>query len=166
MISEEKSALFEGVIVAVGMVILLAGTLSVPPLTSTMSRAELVEDRAEKTQRIVALQRSLETARQENESMQTQLTAAHSLLEEVRSEIDALTVERDLLETKVAATTSQLQDVNAQFQELKREMAQFKELVSLQELAGQRDEALQRAKRAEERIRDLTLQLNRAGIWP
>jgi chromosome segregation ATPase len=166
MISEEKSSLFEGAVAAVGVVVLFASTLSLPRLTSTMSRTELTEDRARKAQRIAVLQQSLDTAHQEAEVVRAQLASADALLEQARDAMNALTVERDELQTRVTATTKQLREVDTQLEALKKDMAEYKELVSMQEVAEERDDARRRAEKAEERIRELTLQLNRAGVWP
>jgi chromosome segregation ATPase len=163
---EEKSSLFEGAIGAVGAVIVFASTLSAPRLSVNMSREELARDGVQKTQRIEVLQTWLKTAQQGNDSLRAQLASTGSLLEEARAEIGSLTEERNGLKTQVASKTGQLKEVDGQLQELKQEMAKFKEFISFQQVAGERDEALDRAKKAEERIRELTLQLNRAGVWP
>jgi chromosome segregation ATPase len=166
MVAEEKSSLFEGLTAGVGVVVVLISTLAGPRLNSNMSREELTRDRTRKAERIVALQTWLKTAQQGNDFLRTEVANAGSLLEKARLEIAALVEERDGLEEKVASTAGQLQDVQGKLEELKREVAQFKEFVSLQELAKERDDAQEKAKKAEERIRELTLQLNRAGVWP
>ncbi|MBN1358940.1 MAG: hypothetical protein JW993_00025 [Sedimentisphaerales bacterium] len=166
MIWEEKSPVFEGVIAGIGVVILLLSTLSTPRLSSTMTREELTADRTRKAQRIETLQTWLTAAQQGNESLRTQLATTNSHLEKARAQIGALAEERDGLSAQVASTTRQLQEIDGQFQALKEEMAKFKEIVSVQQVAEERDDAVERAKKAEERVRELTLQLNRAGIWP
>ena len=166
MISEQKSSLFEGLTAGVGVVVVLLSTISAPRLNSNMTREELNQDRTRKAQRIAALQTWLKTAQQGNEYLRTQVVSADSQLDEAQAEVSALTEERDGLKEKVASTTGQLQDVQGKLEELKQEMTQFKEFVSMQKLAKERDEAEEKAKKAEERIRELTLQLNRAGVWP
>ncbi len=166
MIWEEKSSVFENVTAAVGVVIVLASTLSGPRLASNMSREELAKDGARKAQRLEMLQTWLNTAQQGNESLRAQLASANSRLEKAHAEINVLTEECSGLKTQLASATGQLQDVSGQLQELKQEMAKFQEILSVQQVADERDDALERAKKAEERVRDLTLQLNRAGIWP
>ncbi len=166
MVIEEKSSLIESVIGAVGLVIVLTSTLSAPRLKSNLSREELVHDGAQKVRRIEMLQTWLKTAHQGNDSLRAQLANSGSLLGKARSQMSALVEERDTLKAQAASTSRQLQDVDGQLQALKEEMAKFKEIVSLQQVADERDDALERAKKAEERIRELTLQLNREGIWP
>jgi hypothetical protein len=46
------------------------------------------------------------------------------------------------------------------------EAAKLKEFLSLQEAQKERDDAAERATKAEDRIRELTLELHRAGVWP
>lgn len=173
MVIEEKSSLIENIAVGAALVVVFLGTLSIPRLSTTISRAELNQDGARKAQRITSLEASLATAENESENLRGQLAQAGSqleataaALETAHSEISGLKVERDELATRVTATTQQLRDVDSQLEDLKQKLAEFKEFVTAQQVANERDEAVERAKKAEERIRELTLQLNRAGIWP
>jgi chromosome segregation ATPase len=166
MVIEEKSSLIEGVIGAVGVVIVILSTLSAPRLSSNASREELAKDGVRKTQRIKALQTWLTTAQQSNDSLRSQLVTAGSLLEKASAQINTLTAERDGLKMQVASATTQLKNVQGQFEELKEEMAKYKEILSVQQAVDERDDALERAKKAEDRIRELTLELKRAGVWP
>lgn len=163
---EEKSSVFENVTAAVGLAIVFISTLCAPRLSANLSREELAKDGARKAQRIAALQTWLKAAQQGNDSLRAQLVSADARLDQGRAELNALTEERDGLKAQVASATSQLQELDTNFKALQQEMAKFREVVSLQQVADERDKALERAKKAEERIRELTLQLNRAGIWP
>ena len=166
MVIEEKSSLIEAAIGAVGVVVVILCTLSAPRLSSNLSREELAKDGTRKAQRIKALQTWLTTAQQSNDSLRSQLVTAGSLLEKARTQIDTLTAERDGLKTQVASSAAQLKEVQGQFGALKQEMAKYEEILSLRQAVEERDDALERAKKAEERYRELTLKLNREGVMP
>ncbi len=162
MITEEKSSLFEGVTAGLGVVIVFISTLSAPRLSNNMTRVELARQSAREAKYLANLQTTLKATQEDNGTLRVQLAEAGSLLEKARLQMTTLIGERDTLEAKVAATTSQLQDMEGKYQALNEQMAQFNEV----EVCKERDAAFDRAKKAEDRIRELTLQLNRAGIWP
>ena len=166
MITEEKSSLFEGVTVGLGIVIVFISTLSAPRLTSNMTRRELARERVREARDLTRLQATLTATQEYNATLRARLTEADSLLERAHIEMSALIEERDTLTAEVAAATSQLQDMEGKYQALQEETTESRKVLSAQQIVQERDAAVDRAKQAEERIRQLTLELNRAGIWP
>ena len=180
MVIEEKSSLFESAFAIGAILIAIIATFSSPILDTSLSREELVQQRDGKVQQIAELQADLVAAEKDYESLEDQLAqagvnlqAAQAQTAERESEIDALKVEREELTTRVTATTKQLRQADDEIEDLKNEMARFEDILSIQQVAEKLDEAIARAEEAEERtkrreeqIRELTLQLNRAGIYP
>jgi chromosome segregation ATPase len=166
VITEEKSSLIEGVTVGLGVVIVFISTLSGPRLSHSMTPVESARKEAREARYLTNLRKAVTATYQDNETLRTRLTEAGALLEKARLEMTTLTVERDALKADVAAATGQLQEMKDEYQALQAEMTQFRQGLSDHVLAKERDEALERASKAEDRIRELTLQLNRAGIWP
>ncbi len=166
MMKEEKLSLFERGAVASSVVVLLIATMVGPRLNPGMARDELAVANAHKTRHISQLAASLTTARQDQAALRTQAAQTEQLLDKVRSELDALMQERDALVAQVAVANQRVQELETRLQTTHLEAARLKEFLSLQEIKKERDEAMDKATKAEDRIRELTLQLHRAGVWP
>lgn len=176
MVIEEKTSLFEGAFAIGGILIAIIATFSSPKLDTALSREELVQQRDLKAQRIAELEAALVTAGNEKDALKGQLVQAGSVLEAAQTlvarreaEIEALKVEREELNTRVVATAKQLRQADSNIEELKSELAEFQEILSVEQVKNERDAALERATEAEElvkeredRIRELTLRLDRA----
>jgi chromosome segregation ATPase len=107
------------------------------------------------------------TATQENHaSLQTKAAETRRQLEQMRCELAALTKERDTLMAQVAAANEKVEELSSKLETTGLEAAKLKEFLSLQDVQKERDDAAERAQKAEDRIRELTLELHRAGIWP
>lgn len=88
-------------------------------------------------------------------------------LENTRADLSSFRQVHDTLITQVATTTSRVQELEAKLQESKVQAGRLKEYTALQEqLRKERDEAVSQARDAAERIRELTLRLQRAGVYP
>ncbi len=166
MITEQKLSLFEGWATASGVVVLLIATMVGPRLNPGMTRDELAVVNADKTRRISQLATTLTTVRQDHAALRTQAVETGQLLEQTRSELAALTQERDALLAQIADANARLRELDNRLLTTHMETAKLKEFLSLQEIQKERDEAAEKATKAEDRIRELTLQLHRAGVWP
>jgi len=88
-------------------------------------------------------------------------------LEDTRADLASFRQVHDTLIAQVATTTSRVQELEARLQESKVQAGKLKEYTALQEqLRKERDEAVSQARDAAERIRELTLKLQRAGVYP
>ena len=173
MVIEEKSSLFESAFAIGGVLVAIILTFSSPKLESALSRQELADDRDQKVQEIASLEASLAAAQNDNEALRAQLVEVGSVLQQAQTHIQARQTEINDLEVDISALkvqrdglTAQLQDKDRQLEDLRSQIAEFQEFLSVQQAAGERDEALERAQKAEERIRQLTLQLHNAGVYP
>jgi len=88
-------------------------------------------------------------------------------LENTQADLASFRQVHDVLITQVGATTSRVQELEARLQDSKVQGGKLKEYAALEEqLKKERDEAVGQAQNAAERIRELTLQLQRAGVYP
>ncbi|HNY78453.1 MAG: hypothetical protein RBS72_18060 [Sedimentisphaerales bacterium] len=166
MMTEENLSVLEGWVIALSVIVVFSTTMAAPQLHHVMARDELAVANAGKTKLISELAATLESARQDNTSLRAEAVETGRLLEQVRCELAALKQERDTLIGQVAVANEKLRELDSRLQTTGLEAAKLKEFLSLQETQKERDDAAERAKKAEDRIRELTLQLHRAGVWP
>jgi len=177
MAIEETQSKLEVVVAVVGVVIAFIGTVASPGPDRPMSRNALASANGRMTKHIAEMQTALKTIREYNSGLQTQLAQARQSLEdahagarrsqeEAQSELAALMQERDALGAQLTTSTEKIRDLETKFQMASAEADKLKQLLSLHDATLERDAAKERAQKAEERIRELTLQLHRSGIWP
>jgi len=170
MVIEETQSKLEVVLGVLGVVIAFIGTVAAPGLDRPMSRNALATANGRMTRHIAEMQTALKTIREYNNGLQMQLAQARQSLEdahaEAQSKLAKLTQERDTLGTQVTTSAEKIQDLEIKFQTASVEAGKLKQLLSLHDATLERDAAKARAKKAEERIRELTLELHRSGIWP
>ncbi len=166
MMTEENLSVLEGWVIALSVIVVFSATMAGPQLHHVMARDELAVANAGKTKLISELATTLESARQDNASLHAEAAETGRLLEQARCELAALKQERDTLIGQVAVANEKVRELDSRLQTTGLEAAKLKEFLSLQDVQKERDDAAERAKKAEDRIRELTLQLHRAGVWP
>jgi chromosome segregation ATPase len=166
MMTEENLSVLEGWAIALSAIALFVATMAAPRLSRSVTRDELAVANADKTRRISRLVTALTAVEKDATALREEVTQTNQSLEEMRSELETLTKERDTLVAQVAAANAKVQELDGKLQTTGMEAAKLKEFLSLQEIQKERDEAAERAKEAEDRIRQLTLELHRAGVWP
>jgi peptidoglycan hydrolase CwlO-like protein len=87
-------------------------------------------------------------------------------LESTRSELAGLTEGHKSLGTQVTATANKVQQLEATIRQASERLAKFSESGALQKITKERDEALAQTKESDEQVRQLTLKLQKAGIYP
>jgi len=162
----ERLSKLEVSVAALCGVILFVATLSGPRLSHGVPRDRLAAVNMRQSQEISVLERSLDAAREQQGALQEQLAEAGQQLEAVRADLSTLKQERETLSAQLATSAQQIRELEMKLQATDQEASKLKELLSVQEANKERDEAEARAEKAEERIRELTLQLHRSGVWP
>lgn len=162
----EKLSKCERPVTAACVVIALIATVAGPRLNLGMTRDRLAATDVHRTSQITALQTALQEARRHGRLLEAQVAGTELALQNAQAEVAALKAERDDLVAQVATATNRMSELEGRLAALGVEADNLKELRSLHELTQQRDNAVARAERAEDRIRELTLQLHRSGIWP
>ena len=163
---KESLSKFEVSVAVLSGVIVFVATLTGPRLSHGFSHDTLAVTNARQERQIADLEAALAAAREQGVTLQDQLADAGGQLETLRSELATLKQERETLATQLAAATKRVQQVEGKLRTTDEEAAKLKELLSVQEANKERDEAKARAEKAEERIRELTLELHRSGVWP
>jgi chromosome segregation ATPase len=153
-------------VAAASILIALIATLAGPRLNHGMTRDRLVAVNVRRTRQVAGLQAALRAAQSSNRALETELAGASIALENAQSQLAALVTERDALAAEVATSACKTLELEGRLATITDEAAQLKELLSLHELSRERDAATARAEKAEERIRQLTLELHRSGVWP
>ena len=163
---QEKLSVCEMPVAAASVFIALVATLAGPRPNHGMTRDRLAAANIRKTKQLAGLQTVLQAAQSRNQALTTELSGTHLALEKVQAQLATLTTERDDLLAQVATFTAKTQELEGKLAAVGDEAAKLKELWSLNELSKERDAATARAEKAEERIRQLTLELHRSGVWP
>jgi uncharacterized phage infection (PIP) family protein YhgE len=166
MMTEENLSVLEGWVIALSVIAVFIATMAGPQFSHVLARDELAVANADKTRRISRLLTALASTQQANASLHAEVAESGQLLEQARSELAALTQERAALVAQVAAANEKVRELDNKLQTTGLEAAKLKEFLSLQEIQKERDDAAERAAKAEDRIRELTLALHRAGVWP
>ncbi len=161
---EEKLGGFEIAVAVVGGLIVFVATMAAPPLNRGTTRAELAMVNARQEQQIAELGTTLEVTQQERDELRFQWKQARAKLEQACSELAVLKREHETLDTRLTAANEEIKKLknDLKVQELKAELE-----VKNREAADERvRRAEERKKKAEDQVRELTLQLHRAGVLP
>ncbi|MEN6423831.1 MAG: hypothetical protein ABFD90_17755 [Phycisphaerales bacterium] len=162
--SERNGKSSEETIVGIAALILLVacGLASVPApgrVTSMEPSLSFHRERLHATQ--------IEKLQTRDSKLEEEIRKLSKTLENTRADLASFRQVHDTLITQVGTTTSTVQDLEARLQESKVQAGKLKEYTALQEqLKKERDEAVSQARDAAERIRELTLKLQRAGVYP
>lgn len=162
----EKLSKCERPVTAACVVIALIATVAGPRLNLGRTRDRLAATDVHRTSQITTLQTALQEARQHGRLLEAQAAKTEFALQNAQAEVAALKAERDDLVAQVATAANKMSELESRLAALGVEADNLQDLASLQELTQQRDSAVDRAERAEDRIRELTLELHRAGVWP
>jgi len=148
--------------IVVLFVLMACGLASVPMPSRTLSENASISLRRDK-QRAAEIQ----DLRVRDGSLETELRKLAKAIETANSDFASFRQVHDTLIAQVATATAKLQEFENKFQTSKTQTTQISEYASVQEqLKKERDEALAQAKEAADRIRELTLRLQRASASP
>ena len=155
-------------VAAVGAIVILVACAiaDVPRLGRTARAAQDVKDRELDRQPFTELQAAMHQLQARNSATDTDLVKIARLLENTRSELAGLKEGHNALNTQVATTTAKLQQLEAAVQQTNERIANSGDSAVVQKIATERDEALARSKQSNEQVRQLTLQLQKAGVYP
>lgn len=152
----------EMILAIVVLAVLVACGLASVPVPSRISEEEAIALRREKM-RVT----EIEGLRTRDGAMESELKKLTKALEGTKSDLASFRQVHDTLIAQVALTTSKMQEVDGRIEDTKAQAERLSEYAALQEqLQKERDQALTQAKDAGQRIRELTLKLQRAGVYP
>jgi peptidoglycan hydrolase CwlO-like protein len=165
-LTEEQWKTLEQIGTGLAILLIFVCTIGAPAMNHGLSKEQLAKAYARSNRHVMQLQASLQTAQGHIESQKADLIQANSSFEKTKERLEALQKERDTLKGLVDEGAAKVKDIQSQLQTAQVELAKLKNQIAKDDTVKQRDEALARATRAEDRVRELTLQLHRAGIWP
>ncbi len=148
-------------IAAIGVVLVCA--LGSVPNPNRTGRS--VADRHSRRQ-IARLEAALQQMQAQNTLLENGLGQLVDALQNTRADMAGLARRQQVLDGRVATTTNVVEQLQATVEETHRHALKLSEFVSLHELLKERDDARNQAKDAGDRIRELTLRLQREGIYP
>lgn len=155
--------IMESVLGIVVLVVLIACGLASVPLPSRIASEEASISRRRDKQRVAEIQ----DLRAQNTSLESELEKLSKALESTKTDLASFRQVHDTLIAQVTTTTARMQEIEAGMETTKVQAEKLSEYAALQEeLQQERDEALLQAKSAAERVRELTLRLQRAGVYP
>ena len=149
-----------GIVVLVMLV--TCGLASVPMPSRTMGEEPSISLRRDKLRAA-----EIQDLRTQDSSLEDELRKLSKALENTKADLTSFRQVHDTLIAQVATTTTKMQEIEGSIQDTKSQAGKLSEYAVLQErLQKERDEALGQAKDAAERVRELTLRLQRAGVYP
>ena len=149
------------VVVAVAALVLLVvcAVADAPRVYLTTPAARAARERELNRQTVAQLQAA-------THELQTDVAKATRLLETTQANLAALTEKHGALDTRVNAAATKLQQFEATVQQTNQRLTKFSESAVLERITKERDNALTQARRSDDQVRQLTLQLQKAGIYP
>ena len=138
-------------IVAIVMLVVCA-MASAPRLSLTTYAARAAKAHEQNKQSIATLDTTTRQLQTRNEAVEAQLAKVTKLLESARSDLAKLREGHDALGAQVTATAVKVQQLSAPG--------------TLQKLTKERDDARAQARQRDDQVRQLTLALQKAGVYP
>ena len=136
-----------------GAVILVTCAISnVPHLNQTTRAGRVAMEREQDKQSIAQLQMATNQLKARNDA--------------VGIELARLKEGHDSLGMQVTTTADKVKQLEATVRQASERMAKFSESGALQKISKERDEALAQTKQSDEQVRQLTLKLQKAGVYP
>jgi septal ring factor EnvC (AmiA/AmiB activator) len=136
------------------------------PNLDQVTHTAQARERQQHRQSLAQLQTATSQLQTREAALQAELAKMARLLESTKADLARLTEGHNTLDTRVASATAKLQKIETTVQETGAHAAKISEFISLHQLMKERDEATAESQRSADQIRDLTLKLQRAGIYP
>ncbi len=149
-----------------GIIISAACTLSDAPRPSLAAPLVQEKELKQSKQLIAELQTALRQIQERNKAVEADLAANARLLQESRSEVAGLKNEHNSLENQVTTTVAKLQQLETAVQQTNQRLANSVDPKVLLQATKERDEALAQTKQSDDQVRQLTLKLQKAGLFP
>jgi len=164
---ELRKDVLEVVAAVAALVLLLVCAVSdVPRLYLTTPGARAAKERESNQQSFALLQTATRELQARDVAMQAELAKITRLLETTRSNLANLTEGHGALDMRVTATAAKLQQFETAVHQANERLTKFSESAVLERITKERDDAATRANQSDDQVRQLTLKLQKAGIYP
>jgi chromosome segregation ATPase len=166
-VREHRKAVLEVAAAAAALLVLLLCSVSdVPRVYLTTPAARAAQERESNRQAFARLEAAKQELQVREDAMQAELAQLTRLLQNTQSQLAGLTEGQKGLEARAATTATRLQQFEATVHQTNERLTEFSESQVLERITKERDNALLQAKQGDDQIRRLTLQLQRAGVYP
>jgi chromosome segregation ATPase len=149
-----------------GMIILAACAIADVPRPSRTTPMAQGKEPQRAGPSLAELQTATQQLQMRNSAVETEVTTLTRLLQGVRAELAGLKEGHDSLETQVTTTATKLQKLETAVQQTSERVANSVDPKVLGQVTKERDEALAQSKQSDDQVRQLTLKLQRAGLFP
>jgi len=149
-----------------GMIILAACAIADVPRPSRTTPGERVKEQARSGPSLAELQTATQQLQARNNAVEAEMATVARLLQGVRSELAGLKEGHNSLDAQVTATVAKLQKLETAVQQTSERVAKSVAPEALLQATRERDEALAQSRQSDDQIRQLTLKLQRAGVFP
>jgi septal ring factor EnvC (AmiA/AmiB activator) len=152
-----------------GIVILAACAIADvprPSRTTPVGRGKEQVQSRQSLAKLAEVQMATQQLQARNNAVEAELVTLTGLLQSVRAELAGLKEGHDSLEAQVTTTATKLQKLETTVQETSERVANSVDPKVLLQVTKERDEALTQSKQSDDQVRQLTLRLQRAGLFP
>ncbi len=149
-----------------GIIVSAACALSDAPRPSLATPMVQEKEVQHNRQLIAELQTALQQFQTRSKAVETDFAANARLLQDLRAELASLKKGHNALETQVTTTAAKLQQLETAVQETSKRLANGVDPKALLQATKERDEALAQSKQSDDQVRQLTLKLQKAGLFP
>lgn len=163
---ESRKIVLEVVVAVTGVIIAAACTLSEAPRPSLATPMIEGKELKHSKELIAELQTVLRQLQTRNTAVETEMVAVTRQLQGVRAELAGLKEGHHSLETQVTTTVAKLQQLETAVRQTSERIANSVDPDTLLQVTKERDEALTQSKQSDDQIRQLTLKLQKAGLFP
>jgi len=160
-----KNMLEVGTAVA-GVIILAACAISNVPRPRLTAPVARTKEPALSGPSTTELQTATQQLQTRNSALEAEVATMARLLQGFRAELAGLKEGHSTLEAQVTTTVTKLQKLETTVQESSERLANAVDPKVLHQTTKERDEALAQSKQSDEQVRQLTLRLQRAGLYP
>lgn len=163
---ESRKIVLEVVVAVVGIIVAAACALSDAPRPSLAMPVLQVKEQKRQGQLIAELQTALQQLQTRNTAVESETVALTRLLQGLRAELAGLKEGHTALQTQVTTTVAKLQQLETALEQTNERVANSVDPKALLQATKERDEALAQSKQSDDQVRQLTLKLQKAGLFP
>ncbi len=149
-----------------GMILLALCAISAVPRASRTMAVGPGKEQGHRGPSLTALQTATQQLQARNSAVETEMATITGLLQSVRSELTGLKEGHNSLAGQVTTTVAKLQQLETTVQQTSARLANRVDPKALLQVTQERDEALAQTKQSDDQVRQLTLKLQRAGLFP
>ncbi len=149
-----------------GMIILAACAIADVPRPSRTAPVGRGKEPQRAGQSLAELQTTTQQLQARNNALETEVATLTRLLQGVRAELAGLKEGHSSLEAQVTTAATKLQKLETTVQQTSERVAKGVDPKALLQVTKERDEAIAQTKQSDDQVRQLTLKLQRAGLFP